>query len=88
MKLSVSPDVVFEELGGQAVLLQLEGGVYYKLNGSGSRIWALIQEHRDLDRIQLALEDEYGIDAETARRDVTRLIDDLESRGLILVDRT
>lgn len=87
MKLSISPDVAFEELGGHAVLLQLEGGVYYKLNGSGSRIWALIQEHGDLDRIQSALETEYEVDPQTAKRDVARLIQELESRGLVVVDR-
>ena len=87
VKLTVNPNVIFEELEGQTVLLQLEGGVYYRLNGSGSRIWELIQEHGDLEKIHSTLENEYHVDAETARRDVARLVADLEGRGLVVVDR-
>jgi coenzyme PQQ synthesis protein D (PqqD) len=88
MRFTVNPNVIFEELDGQTVLLQLEGGVYYKLNGPGSRIWALIQEHGDLEKVHTALEGEYRVDPETARRDVASLVEDLEGRGLIVVDRS
>ena len=87
MKLRINPNVIFERLENEAVLLQLEGGIYYKLNGSGTRIWALIQEHGDLDKVLEALGGEYQVDPEVARRDVDRIVQELEERGLIVAER-
>ena len=87
MKLSVNPNVVFEQLDGQTVLLQLDGGVYYKLNATGSRVWALIQEHGDLEKVHDALASEYRVDPGTVREEVARLIEDLEGQGLVVIER-
>jgi hypothetical protein len=87
MKLSASPGVIFEELEGEVVLLHLQGGRYYKLNESGARIWALIQEHGDAEKVQTALTSEYEVEADVARRDVERIVEELTSRGLVVVER-
>jgi Coenzyme PQQ synthesis protein D (PqqD) len=87
VRLRINPNVIFERLEGEAVLLQLEGGIYYKLNGSGSRIWTLIQEHGDVDKVLDSLAGEYEVDPAVARRDVDRIVEELEGRGLIVVDR-
>jgi hypothetical protein len=87
VRLTPNPGVIFEELEGEVVLLQLEGGMYYKLNESGARIWALIQEHGELEKVQDAMTGEYDVDAEVARRDVERIVEELSSRGLITVEQ-
>ena len=86
MRISVPDDVIFETVDGQVVLLSLEGGSYYKLNGSGSRIWTLIRELGDPDKVEQALVDEFDGEPEQIRRDVSTLIDDLKSHGLVVVD--
>jgi hypothetical protein len=88
VKATVSDKVIFEELDDQVVLLDLQGGSYYKLNGTGTQIWALIMEHGDIERIEETIAARFDVDPERARRDIARLVEDLESRGLIVVDRT
>ena len=58
-RLTVSPDVVFRELEGEAVLLDLESGTYFGLNAVGTRIWSLIQERDSLRAVLDAITDEY-----------------------------
>lgn len=87
MRLSIPEDVIFETVDGQVVLLSLGGGNYYKLNGSGSRIWALIQELGDLRQVEETMIAEYDADAEQIRRDVATLVDDLKAHGLLEADQ-
>jgi hypothetical protein len=86
MKLLIAKDVVFEEVDDQVVLLSLDGGRYYKLNESGSRVWALIQEHGELEKIQDEMAREYQADEAQIRRDVAKIVSDLEANGLVQID--
>ena len=83
MKLSIPDDVIFETVDDQVVLLSLNGGNYYKLNGTGTRIWHLIREHGDLGEVETAMIEEYEADPPEIRRDVRELINDLEAHGLV-----
>ncbi len=87
MRLAIKKNVIFEELGEEMVLLDLDGGTYYKLNGTGSRIWSLIGQHGDSDKVEQAIVAQYEVDPDRARREVAALVDDLEARGLVAVDR-
>jgi len=80
----LSPDVVFRDLDGEAVILDLVSGTYFGLNEVGTRIWRLVDEGRDASQIVNVLASEYQADRETIARDVTRLIDDLRTRRLIV----
>ena len=85
MKVTINPNVIFEELDGEAVLLHLDGGVYYKLNKSGTRVWELIQELGEIDDVRAALVEEFEIDSDTAGRDVHGLVQELRERNLLVV---
>jgi len=80
----LSPDVVFRDLDGEAVILDLVSGTYFGLNEVGTRIWRLVDEGRDASQIVNVLASEYQADRETIARDITRLIDDLRTRRLIV----
>jgi len=41
----VGKDVVFRELDGEAVILNLETGTYFGLDTVGTRIWQFCQDH-------------------------------------------
>lgn len=86
MRLLIRDDVIFEEVDKQVVLLSLDGGRYYKLNGSGTRIWALIREHGDLEKVQDAMVREFDADEAEIRRDVAALVADLQAHGLVDTD--
>jgi hypothetical protein len=80
----LSPDVVFRDLEGEAVILDLSSGTYFGLNEVGTRVWRLVDEGRDPSRIVEIVATEYAADRETIARDVDRLLDDLSRRRLIV----
>jgi Coenzyme PQQ synthesis protein D (PqqD) len=82
--LRLSPDVVFRDLEGEAVILDLASGRYFGLNAVGTRIWTLLDAGTAVDAIVGTLAGEYDADADQIARDVTRLLDDLLSRGLVV----
>jgi Coenzyme PQQ synthesis protein D (PqqD) len=79
----LSPDVLYRDLEGQAVILDLSSGLYFGLNEVGTRIWTLIGEGRTVADIAQILSHEYAADASSIERDVRELADALLSRNLI-----
>ena len=88
MNMRLSPDVVFRDLEGEAVILDLASGRYFGLNAVGTRIWTLLDAGMPLERIVDTLAGEYDADARQIARDVTTLIDELSSRGLIVASES
>jgi len=82
--LRLSPDVVFRELEGEAVILDLARGRYFGLNPVGTRVWALLDAGMPIDQIVATITGEYDAERERIERDVMSLIDELSSRGLIV----
>lgn len=81
-----NPDVVWRDLEGEAVLLDLSRGIYFGLNEVGTRIWRMLDEGESLERISDALVTEYEADRLTVERDLTALVAELEARRLIVRD--
>jgi hypothetical protein len=78
-----SPDVLFRDLGDEAVLLDLKSGTYFGLNAVGSRIWQLIVAQAPLGTVRDRLLAEYDVQAEQAWEDVEVLAGELVRRGLL-----
>ena len=81
---SIPDDVVFEVLEGEAVVLNLDTGIYFTLNPVGTRIWELIEEHGDLAKVRDAMISEYEVGEETLDRDIEALMRELVEKGLVL----
>lgn len=84
---SLPADVLFRELGGEAVLLNLQTGQYYGLNEVGTRLWMLLAENGDLRAACRALLAEYEVAEDQLLGDVTRLLDELATEGLVTLER-
>jgi hypothetical protein len=82
--LKVSEDVVFRELDGEGVLLNLASGIYFGLDRTGTRMWQLIEQHGRLSAVLAALCDEYEAERETLERDLVRLASELSEKGLVM----
>jgi hypothetical protein len=80
----VSPDAIFRDLEGEAVVLDLGRGHYFGLNAVATRIWQLIEEGALAGRIVSTLAAEYEAAPEVIEADVERLVEALESRGLLV----
>lgn len=74
-----SSEVLFQEVGGEAVLLDLSGEQYFGLDQVGTRIWHLIDGHAPLRDIHGTLSEEYDAEPD-------RTAEDLLALGQALVD--
>jgi hypothetical protein len=84
-QIAINPSVIYRELSGEVVLLNLQSGVYYGLDAVGSRVWQLLLESRGIDDVCATLLDEYDVSADTLRADVERLVGELTDKGLVIV---
>lgn len=82
---STSKSQTSSELLGEIAILELESGVYYGLNETGSKIWSLMQHSATVAEIRDALLAEYEIDSQSCTRYIIDLINDLEAKGLAVV---
>jgi Coenzyme PQQ synthesis protein D (PqqD) len=80
----VGSAVVFRELDGEAVLLNLDSGVYFGLDEVGTRVWALLVEHGTLERVCSQLMEEYDVEPAVLEQDVSRLVEELCHKGLVV----
>ena len=79
----VSQDQVYCDLSMEAVILNLESGVYFGLKGVGASIWRLIQEPVTIKEIREAIVDEYDVDSKRCEKDILELLQELSTHGLI-----
>jgi coenzyme PQQ synthesis protein D (PqqD) len=81
--ITVAPDIVFREVDGEAVILNLETGFYFGLDQVGTRIWQLIQEHGSLQKVFETMCDEFDVGSDALERDLLGLMDELCVKGLV-----
>ena len=86
MKLRAGQDVVFRDLAGEAVLLNLETGKYFGLNEVGTRLWHVMIENGSTPHILQVLLAEYEVEETQLRQDVEALIQQLLSHGLVCIE--
>jgi hypothetical protein len=78
------PSVVFQEVEGEMVLLDLDRETYFALDPVGTRCWQLLVEHGDVEAVVATMVAEYEVDEETLRQDVADLLGQLESAELVI----
>lgn len=82
-RLSHSDDVLFQEVGGEAVLLDLASEQYFGLDPVGTRIWALLGEVSDLQAVRDRLCEEYDAEPAKIESDLIDLANKLAQAGLV-----
>jgi Coenzyme PQQ synthesis protein D (PqqD) len=83
MNIRISDDVVFRDLSGEAVILNLSSGVYFGLDEIGTRMWHLLTEYGDEEEVIKVLLMEYEVQERQVRQDLQDLIRQLMDRGLL-----
>jgi hypothetical protein len=86
---SASERTVVRELDGEAVLLDLDSGMYYGLNPVATAIWNRMAAAGEVgvDRLVAGVVDEYAVDPHVARREVEAFVQDLCASRLAHVRR-
>ena len=81
----IPDDVLFRELDGEAVLLNLKTGTYFGLNPVATRMWQLMAEQRSLARVLETMVREYEVDPQVLENDLLELSRQLCAGGLCQV---
>ncbi len=81
----IKDDVIFNDLQGEVVLLNLKTGTYFGLDPVGTRAWQLIQDHGCLGPVKDAMLGEYEVSPENLWEDLQDLVVRLADNGLVEV---
>lgn len=81
----INDDVVFSDLKGEVVLLNLKTGIYFGLDPVGTRAWHLIQEHGRLEPVKDVMLQEYQVSEDRLGEDLQDLVTRLVENGLVEV---
>lgn len=85
-KLHVSSSVTHAELDDEVVLLDTQSGMYFSVDGVGTRIWELLRTGMTEEHIVQRIVREYAVEPDMARADVADFLNMLAERGLIRED--
>ena len=76
---------MFRELEGESVILDLVSESYCGLDQIGTRMWQAVTAADSIEAAFDVLLEEYEVEADTLRTDLSELLDTLLARGLIEV---
>ena len=83
---SRADQVLSQDVGGEAVLLDLNGERYFGLNKVGTRIWQLLESTPMLCDIHRELCAEFDAESTQIEHDMLTLIDEMQRAGLVVLD--
>jgi len=84
--ITLSPEVISQEVSGETVLLDLESENYFGLDEVGTRIWQLIKETSDLHAIFDTLLQEYEVEERRLESDLEVLLGEISGLGLVTME--
>ena len=84
-KFSISPDVMFQEISGETVLLDLVSESYFGLDQTATRIWQLLRDANTPSRIHQIMAAEFEVDPAQLKTDLVGHLQELLDAGLIAI---
>lgn len=84
MKLQRNPKPVAVDMDGETVMMDIDMGSYFALTGSGSFIWATLEQPVTLAEIVAAVRAEFDVsDDDNADEAIATFVGDLFAGGLV-----
>ena len=83
MALRRSPDVAWQTIGDEAIVMNLPEGRVLGLNLTAALVWSLVEE-RDEDGLVQAVTERFAADEREAREDVRAFLSLLRERRLVV----
>ena len=84
-RIFVTSDVLFREVSGESVMLNVKDASYLGLDDVGTRIWTALTSSDSIQAAYEVLLAEYDVDADRLRQDLTDLVEKLLAHGLVEV---
>ena len=75
--------ILMQEAAGTVVLLDMDGGQYYALEGPGGRAWELCDGERNVSEVGRIIGDEYEAPAGNIQHDLLELFTELANENLV-----
>jgi hypothetical protein len=85
MRVEISDGVIWRDVGGDVVVLNVEAGVYFGIDGSGSQMWRELAEHGSVEKTLESLQQQFDVEPDELRHDLDDLLDKLVQKGLVQV---
>jgi len=82
----LSPDALFQEIGGEGVILDLKSSSYFGLDEVGVRLWQLLKADPNLQAASDVLLAEFEVEPAQLEQDLVKLIDQLVDAGLASIE--
>lgn len=86
--MKIKEGYILDKIGDQPMAIPISYGEdrfsgMIKLNSTGAYLWRLLEQEKEETELVLALTERYGIDAETAKRDLKNFLALLEEKGIL-----
>ena len=85
-RFSRTNDLLSTELDQETVLMSMDAGAYYGLEGTARSIWEKLENPTSFSELVDCLEREYRVSRETCVSDVQKFLAELEREGLLRVE--
>lgn len=83
---SKATGLVAADMDGEKVMLSIEKGKYFGMNGIGSRIWDLLEKPLTIREMVSALQKEYEVEEKTCLQDVQAFLNKLHAQELVDIE--
>ena len=83
MTITLSKDVLAQEIDGETVLLDLASESFFGLDEVSTRVWQLLGEGAQEEQLIDTLLAEYDVEREVLAKDVGELLERLAEAGLV-----
>ncbi len=86
LRVSTSKEVLYQNLEGQGILLDLKKACYYGLDSVATRMWELLTKEEHTEKVIKQLLSEYNVNEETLRKDLSELIYELVKLEIVTIN--
>lgn len=83
-----SKQILWSELKDEIVMMNIDEGSYFSLQGPSARVWELLKEPTSVKAVHAVLIEEYDVPAEQCQQELLGLIQSLHDGQLVnIVDK-
>jgi hypothetical protein len=83
-QLVCTPNVTFQRLGDDLVVVNLESDTIYTLSATAADVWEMLQNGSDLDDIRSQLLTDYDVECERVDRELKEILTKMQDIGLLI----
>lgn len=84
LQVEISKDLVYQELDGEMVILEMKSGQYFGIDVIGSRIWQMLENKVPPVLMVEKLQEEFEVETDLCRQHVVTFLGELEKNKLIM----